>query len=930
MAKTDIKQKLVLIWNCLSYLFMCGVSRILRRGYNHHLNEEDLDPLHSNDDARLVIDDLQEKWDQELRTARITGQEPRLWKALMKTCSLSVIAKLLYLRFLNSFYTMMLVVMLYLYLDALQTGPARDLTYTKLCLVGLCASTFFKLFTLHHEHLISSLTEMRLKNAVTGIVYKHVLESSRYNLSRQTEGFVVNLVSNDAKRVEKLLASLINFARVSYETLFAVPIIVLFVGWQGLACFILFVLMIILFRFLAEVYSRYRKEQFKFTDKRLTAMSEIISGIRVLKMNSWEHMYRDRVKLLRSQEIGQQRNALLVQSNVTAFSTIVPLLATLISVSLLILTGVTVTPKLIFPLTTIINILSVTIGKGLPLTMYSIKDAKTALDRVQGFLVATYAVKSPKTSARVTTPAVQTQTEPFKEQLKKKASSDTKRLGNIYVEVKELCASWNGGDPVTLSDVSLSAHSSQLVMVTGAVGCGKTSLLMAILREIPIKHGSVDVRGKTAFVSETPWVFSDTFRENILFGKTYIKKKYDHVIELCDLVDDIRRLPKGDLSMIGQRGVTLSRGQRSRVSLARAVYSDADIFLLDDPLSAVDAHVGQHIFDKCICGELGSKLRILATHQAQQLAHADHVMILEKGRVKTQGGYDEIKESSALKEMMDEAKRTRSEAGSGAEQDAVETKGKIRETTGHKDVEEEAEDRVLGTVTWKLYWQYLRASLSSPVICLIIVFWFIAEAARVTPYWWLSMMSRMTRDQQRSGVTLGVYCGLICAAFLFVFSRADIFILSTTRASLKLHDRMTEAVIKCPVSFFDMNPEGRIMNRFSKDTGSMDGLLPAGLYIACVIISQFLGTLVLTAVVNLWFVVGIVPILLVFWLHVRFYLRTARDLQRLESIKSSPVIAHVSDTMAGLESVHSFQMEGSFMDAHIRNQMSIPARSSSS
>ncbi|EDO28478.1 predicted protein, partial [Nematostella vectensis] len=166
-----------------------------------------------------------------------------------------------------------------------------------------------------------------------------------------------------------------------------------------------------------------------------------------------------------------------------------------------------------------------------------------------------------------------------------------------------------------LRHVSLSASSNQVVMVTGPVGCGKTALLMAILKEIPLKQGSVTLSGTVAFVDQIPWVFSGTLRENILFGKEYDEAKYKKVIKVCSLEEDVRRLPKGDLSMIGQRGVSLSGGQRSRVSLARAVYSDADIFLMDDPLSAVDARVGQHIFDECIMGELGNKLRILATHQ---------------------------------------------------------------------------------------------------------------------------------------------------------------------------------------------------------------------------------------------------------------------------------------------------------------------------
>ena len=197
-----------------------------------------------------------------------------------------------------------------------------------------------------------------------------------------------------------------------------------------------------------------------------------------------------------------------------------------------------------------------------------------------------------------------------------------------------------------LQNVSMSATSGQLVGITGSVGCGKTSLLMSILGELPVSSGQVSCIGKTAYFSQTPWVFSGTMQENIVSGMQFVEEKYKKVVEVCDLVKDIESFPKRDLTEIGQRGVILSGGQRARVSLARAIYSDADIYLLDDPLSAVDAKVGKHLFDRCIKEYLAGRVRILVTHQVQFLKQTDNVVLLQNGSVYFQGTYNQMERDS--------------------------------------------------------------------------------------------------------------------------------------------------------------------------------------------------------------------------------------------------------------------------------------------
>ena len=284
-----------------------------------------------------------------------------------------------------------------------------------------------------------------------------------------------------------------------------------------------------------------------------------------------------------------------------------------------------------------------------------------------------------------------------------------------------------------LDNVSLNATNGRLVGVTGPVGSGKTSLLMTILGEIPMSSGKMSCIGKMAFVSQTPWVYSGTVRDNNVFGKEFHEPKYQKVIEVCDLEKDIASFTKHDLTEIGQRGVILSGGQRARVSLARAIYSDADIYLLDDPLSAVDAKVGKHLFDRCIKEFLDGRLRILVTHQLQFLKETDSIVILQNGSVVSHGTYSRIEQyrqaaSCFLPQQkqdfdgVDNNKEVFSEETSESMNSAI-----VIEHRDRVDLKDEKEDRMVGTVKWWVYWKYFRATLPTILIISLIIFFAIVQ-----------------------------------------------------------------------------------------------------------------------------------------------------------------------------------------------------------
>ena len=286
----------------------------------------------------------------------------------------------------------------------------------------------------------------------------------------------------------------------------------------------------------------------------------------------------------------------------------------------------------------------------------------------------------------------------------------------------------------TLDNVSLSATNGTLVGITGPVGSGKTSLLMTILGELPITSGKISCIGKMAFVSQTPWVYSGTVRDNIVFGKEFHEQKYRKVIEVCDLEKDIASFTKRDLTEIGQRGVILSGGQRARVSLARAIYSDADIYLLDDPLSAVDAKVGKHLFDRCIKEFLHGRMRILVTHQLQFLKETDSIVIIRSGSVVSHEPSSRIEQymqtTSCLlpqqKQDFDGEDTNREDVSVFSEETSESTNSAI-EHRDRVDLRDEEEDRMVGTVKCWLYWKYFRAALPTILIISLIIFFAIVQ-----------------------------------------------------------------------------------------------------------------------------------------------------------------------------------------------------------
>ena len=422
--------------------------------------------------------------------------------------------------------------------------------------------------------------------------------------------------------------------------------------------------------------------------------------------------------------------------------------ATLLSVVTLVLTGQPITPVNVFMLLGFMDIAGIATCRYLSAALLQLYDAYASLARIEDFLLLENILaispdknrkdtRNTRSSLRKATNG-QSDSEKVKEEVfnfhhlvKNQENYSALSVSNLSYRHIE------GDGEFILQDILFSTALQSLTVITGPVGSGKSTLLSAIAGEISDVRGTITFSGTLVYVPQTPWIFSGTIRKNILFGQPYDEPKYNRVIEACALTEDIQQFSDYDQTVVGERGEVLSGGQKARVSLARAVYADADLYLLDDPLSAVDFKVGQHIFETCIKDLLGDKMRVLTSHQEQHMKEADQVIVLYKGLVLEKGSFTKLQEKGILNTTVDPLYQTVGNDGELTKDVAQKIEQKNKAVDGREimtplaneamGMEISKEDRSIGVVSSKLYWNYFRSGVHWSTICAVICLCVIAQ-----------------------------------------------------------------------------------------------------------------------------------------------------------------------------------------------------------
>uniref|UniRef100_W5MTQ4 Multidrug resistance-associated protein 1-like n=1 Tax=Lepisosteus oculatus TaxID=7918 RepID=W5MTQ4_LEPOC len=934
-------------------------NRVIILGYKRPLQREDLFDLPENDSSYSVCSAFEKHWRAEAHRSDQIGEEEEenlkgkvpsrlsLLRALWQTFRTPLISIAL-LKVLADVLVFLSPQILRLIIAFCENQPLFDWngpTYA----VMLFAATASHTVILQVYHRNNMLTAAKIKAAVTGIVYRKALNLANVSRRRFTVGEVVNFMSMDAQQFMDLAQNLNLLWSGPFQVLLAVYFLWQELGPSVLAGVAVLLLVIPLNAVVASRVKHLKKTQMKTKDQRVKLLNEILHGIKILKLYSWEPFFQEKVGEIREGEIEVLRSS----GYLTAFSmltlTCVPFLVSLATfgVFLLVDDDNVLTASRVFTSITLFNILRLPLFD-LPTVISVVVQMKVSLGRLETFL----------NSEELNPGNVQ-----------------TSESGDLAVGFTNASFRWDKTEPVVLKDLNMRIVDGSLVAVVGQVGAGKSSFLSSILGELEKTRDFCNLRESVAYVSQQAWIQNATLQDNILFGCEMNRVHYELVLEACCLFADMEQLPDGDQTEIGERGVNLSGGQKQRVSLARAVYSDADIFLLDDPLSAVDVHVGQQLLNRVIgpTGLLKNKTRVLVTHNTTVLPLADQIVVMENGKITEIGSYQSLLSS---KQKAAEFLQSYCHVPEGQRRHSPERKCQMEimnvklifnknETkpsiypsdlslfckTSNFLFEGERgggrafllSNRKLLDFTMHLHQTPAQCLMKKEVVATgnvkrsVIIkylqsfgwFWVLLTVGAymgqnlvsVGQNWLLSTWTteaKQVQDQSEwkklrdSRLFLYGLMGLIQA--LLVCSGAYVLTRGTLAASRKLHFQMLNSILHQSLQFFDMTPIGQVINRFTKDMYVIDERFHYYLrtWLNCML--DVLGTILIITAVTPAFLLVVVPLALIYLAVQRYYIASSRQIRRLDGASRSPIISHFTETVLGVTTIRAFGYQGRFIN----------------
>eukprot|EP00760_Papus_ankaliazontas_P034070 PhM_4_TR6941/c0_g1_i1/m.59297/K05665/ABCC1; ATP-binding cassette, subfamily C (CFTR/MRP), member 1 len=876
----------------MSRLTFWFLNDLLVTGYYEPLEAHHLPRIHRRFMAKNVGTRWENMWALERRNPR-----PSLVRAMIKCYiwrfQFSVAMELIELIF--NFFGPILMQSMITYTSSAHRDPGEGMLFVTIMFI----SSVFRALSATQTGVVLAGIGMDVQTSMVTTIYNKAIRCN--TRGKYTKGEIINIQSNDALKIANTAMSLNALWSTPANLIIA---LVLLLRTIGMASFAGMAVMLITIPFNSVVYyalASLRIELMQYTDKRVTLMNEMLHGIRVVKFTCLEEHFKNKITDVRRQELILLKRQAYWHSMASVVLIIIPIMvsvSTFIAYSAL---GYILTPAIIFTSVALFNNLRAPLSY-IPIILASFAEAKASVRRVEKYLL-------------------------IPELVADKDIDET--MNDRVVIVKDAHFRWNEQGETVLKNINLEIKRGELVVVIGKVGSGKTSLVCAILGECEKMGGRLYTTGKIAYCQQQAWILNETVENNILFGNVKYKSEYDRTIKACALERDLTLLSAGDQTEIGEQGINLSGGQKQRLSLARAVYFNGDIYLLDDPLSAVDPHVGKHIFDHCIQGVLKDKTRILITHALQYLQYADRVLVMNDGQIEFNGTYRELMDSALnvsefikeaqggdVDEEEDEEKEEKKEEGvlsDEAEAEALQT---------HYQAEEgkliEQEERAIGAVTLETVWWYVEAC--GEILLFFFLFIAFSEFTRIATDVWLSFWS----DQKfwpDPGVAfyLGIYIVMGFTSSLFSLLKGLALVEAAFHASVRLHNQMLCNVLRAPISFYDTTPAGRILTRFARDLDTVDAGIADQLAGVVGLVFVTFSTVGVIAMLQPAILLAFIPLSSVYYVIMQYYRNTSRELSRVVSVAASPIYSHFAESLNGVLTIRAYNLVEKFCDENYKN-----------
>ncbi|XP_066143247.1 ATP-binding cassette sub-family C member 4-like [Euwallacea fornicatus] len=750
----------------------------------------------------------------------------------------------------------------------------------------------------NYQQLIMEFS-LRVRTALCSLIYRKALKLNAEVSSEFSIGKVVTLITKDVQSID---AVMIFFNDIWVGVLHVGLVTYMIYTRIGASVFVgigFFIIVIPFQSYCGRKFSLTRLVAAKCAEQRIQLVKEALNAIKIIKMYTWEGFFERLIGAARVKEIQKLKIIYYLKAVIVTLGGLTMKVAFFLLIITYTLVGKTVTAETVTFVSQSFNSLRSCITISIPMGINSLAEFYAAMKRFYQFLNAPEFV-----------PLIHD----------RKLSIEPK----VYLE--KVSVMIHGQE--VLKSVSLDVSSGGLVVVSGNIGSGKSCLLKTILKEYPISSGNMVVNGTISYAPEEPWVFPSTIRQNILFGQPYEEQRYQEVLRVCALTYDLNHLKNLDNTVVGDKGITLSKGQQARICLARAVYTDSDIYLLDDCLSAVDGHVNNHVFKECIKGFLQSKLVILISNNFSNIKQVPtgNVLFMENGRT-----LDLDQQRASLDKrityFIDEDNRFYPEDSDDdnepSEEDALLLHKEYTEPRRNLHYEENKQ----GGVLWKNYVTYYKYTGGIAVLLYMIIVFVLCQSAlayseKLLSRWvdvepMVANLSRTNRiDTKEYHDSLGarnllvkLYCSMVLVGTILSLVRSFSNFYFCTRAGRKLHNVLVAGVLNARMTFFDHHFTGNIINRVSKDFHTIDESIPFVIYELFRNLCSVTATVFLIATVNYYFLIPCSCLFLVLFFIQRYYLPTGRSLRRLEAATRSPMIGYINASLEGLITVHACKEE---------------------